>query len=100
APLSLCNHTLLDALPIFTRRGAALTAAAVAALSYPLALSAKPAGADAVSDDPGAHQTGPKTPLEALAGQYAADSARADAIGLQRSEEHTSELQSLAYLVC
>lgn len=66
-----------------TRRGAALTAAAVAALSYPLALSAKPAGADAVSDDPGAHQTGPKTPLEALAGQYAADSARADAIGLQ-----------------
>ena len=64
-----------------TRRCAALTVAVVAALSYPLALTPKPAGAeDVVSQDPDAHQTGPLSPLEALAGQFQADSARLDVV--------------------
>jgi murein DD-endopeptidase MepM/ murein hydrolase activator NlpD len=56
----------------------------VAALSYPLTLVAKPAAAsDVVSQDPGAHQTGPPTPLEALANQYEAAATRAHDVGFQ-----------------
>jgi murein DD-endopeptidase MepM/ murein hydrolase activator NlpD len=67
-----------------TGRCAALTVAALAVLSYPLALTPKPAGAaDVVSQDPEAHQTAPLSPLEALAGQFQADSARLDAVRLE-----------------
>jgi murein DD-endopeptidase MepM/ murein hydrolase activator NlpD len=66
-----------------TRRGAALTAAVVAALSYPLAVAPKPAGADPADPAGAGVAPGPQTPLEAVASRYDAASARAAAVGLQ-----------------
>jgi murein DD-endopeptidase MepM/ murein hydrolase activator NlpD len=75
----------------FTQRGAALAAAAAVALSYPLALAPKPAGADPgdTGIQPGA-PPGPQTQLEAVAGTFEAASARADAVGFQLAAAQTT----------
>jgi murein DD-endopeptidase MepM/ murein hydrolase activator NlpD len=57
--------------------------AAAAALSYPLALTPKPAGADAADPGGAGVPIGPQSQLEAIAGRYEAASARVNAVGLQ-----------------
>lgn len=66
-----------------TQRGAALAAAAAAALSYPVALAPKPAGADSGDTGIQSGASGPQTQLEAIASRYEAASAKVQAVGLQ-----------------
>src|SRR2546425_2564540 len=78
----------------------------LAAAPHHLGLAGRPAYADVVSDSP----VGAEAVLaRALVGEEARIAAIGDAVGIEgeeiealplRSEEHTSELQSLAYLVC
>src|SRR5205823_14471670 len=94
APPDVTPLSLHDALPICTRRhvlyrtsnpASGMTTPASAINGTPTASSASMYGTSSASRLGGASQASQSTPIGAT--RY-------------RSEEHTSELQSLAYLVC
>src|SRR5205823_14843506 len=90
--------SLHDALPIFTRATDAVSAAVAAQRAL---ASHSFAGGVAAAIRMGLHTGEPSVGAESYIGLDVHHAARIMSIGHGgRSEEHTSELQSLAYLVC
>src|SRR5205823_9700769 len=96
APSALYTLSLHDALPISAVEGLRL----LGGLARGHVRSSLPAASRPSARPPDAPAQRADSVRARVPGAQAERRARADAGGDPRSEEHTSELQSLAYLVC
>src|SRR6185437_5271280 len=71
-----------------------------ARIGYPLAEDTDPARPYGTTRWKSARSNGPPSPSRSLGSNATSTVAGRPPCGCRRSEEHTSELQSLAYLVC